>query len=54
LLRTALRMAELRERPAPEVAGLILDLLLKGVGRAAPKGSAAPPGAPGSPGNPGT
>ena len=37
-----MRAGEFRERPAEEVAGLVLDLFLKGVG----KRCAAPPGAP--------
>lgn len=48
MLRTALRMTELRERPANEVAAVILDLFLRGVGKAPGKGSAAPPGSPGA------
>lgn len=48
MLRAALRMNDLRQKPAPEVAALVLELFLKGVGKAPCRGSAAPPGSPGA------
>jgi len=47
MVRTAMRAGDLRERPAEEVAGLILDLFLKGVGKPGCR-SAAPPGTAGN------
>lgn len=57
MMRTAMRMGEFQGRSADEIAGTLLDLFLRGVGKghaqcrpagAAAPGREAPPGAPGA------
>lgn len=48
MLRTAMRTGEIRQRPPEEIAGVVLDVFLRGVGagRASARGASAGPAAP--------